>query len=183
MAMIPEQAMDFSMLNIGNADAYNYQPQVYAVLETPEVPVTIEASVLSGKSSSFIGSSFDASEDEKVEMPVIERPAAVVEEKATAPAAHVEIDDEFENDPEFALYHSSAASTTKTEEILELDTEVFSHVDIFGGIESEKVLAHYQLIDATKEEASAAMAMARVQSISASLESLTARLEMLTVDI
>lgn len=181
MAMIPEQAMDFSMLSL-DTDAFNFQPQVYSVIETPDVPA-LDASVLSGKTSNFVGEHFD-SEDEKIEMPVIQRPAPV-EEKVIAPAAPVIVDEEFENDPDYALYHGTAATSPAVEskELVELDTDSLSHVEIFGGVEAEKVLARYELVDATEEEATAAIAMARVQQISSRLDSICSRLEMLTVDV
>ncbi|CAM1510455.1 Fc.00g007900.m01.CDS01 [Cosmosporella sp. VM-42] len=174
MAMIPEQTMDFSMLSIDSA--YTFQPQVF-VVDTPEAPA-IDTSILSGKTSNFVESSFESDED-KIEMPIIERPI----EKAQAPEP-VEIapmDDEFESDPEFALYHSEP--TAVSQEPKELDTDSLTNVDIFGGIESEKVLARYDLIDATEEEATAAFTMARVQRISANIESVVSRLELLTIDM
>jgi hypothetical protein len=184
VAMIPHQQVDYNMLGLDTGDVF-YQPQVYAVLETPEPP-PIDVSQLSGKTSNFVGQ-FDASEDEKVEMPLIERPAAPVvekkdtEEEATAAAP---VDNEFENDPAFALYHESPATeTTAIRPAVELDTEGLSNVDIFGGIEPEKAFARYELVDATEEDAAATFAMARVQRISASLESVMARLEALTVQL
>jgi len=145
---------------------------VFSVLETPE-PM-LDAAMLSGKSSNIVDEQFEA-EDEKVEMPVIERPAAV--EDVVAPTA-APVDETFENDPAFALYHDSPV--TETSAPVELDTEGWSNIDIFGGIEPEKVLARYELVDASEEDAVAALAMARVQRISANLESVMARLESLT---
>ncbi|KAK2011825.1 bZIP transcription factor [Colletotrichum eremochloae] len=179
VAMLPEQNMDFSMLNIDN-DAYNFQPQVFAVLETPDVPVTIDTNVLSGKSSNFVGEQFE-SDDDKIELPSVEGPKVLAPEvQAQALTEEEEVfDDEFENDPEFALYHSSPVPAS--EGPVELDTEVFSHVDIFGGIETEKILARYELIDASEEEQNACVAMAKVQRIAASLEPVLARLESLVL--
>jgi hypothetical protein len=183
MAMIPEQPIDFSMLSLDNAEAFDFQPQVYAVLETPE-PAVIDTAVLSGKTSNFVGERFD-SEEEKVEMPVLEK-APVLEkeavvEKIEAPAAPV-VDEEFENDPEFALYHDSEP-TAAAKEPVEIDTDAFSHVDIFGGIESDKALARYELVDAEEDEVTATIALARVQHISAGLASVMARLELMTADL
>lgn len=181
MAMIPEQTMDLSMLNLDSADSFNFQPQVYAVLETPE-PAVIDTSVLSGKTSNFVGAQLDA--DEKIEMPVIEKaPVAPAQQpKSVEAVATPVVDEDFENDPAFALYHDIPAAE-EHEAPVELDTQGFSHADIFGGIEPEKVLARYELVDATEEEATATLAMARVQRISASLESVATRLEMLTVNL
>lgn len=176
MAMIPEQTMDFSMLSL-DGSSYNFQPQVF-VVDTPDMPAPIDTSVLSGKSSNF-AEPLHISDDDKIEIPVIDRPAESTESKE-----HVQVApgvEEFESDPDFALYHSepeSSADATK-----ELDTEGFLHVDIFGGVEPEKVLARYELVDATEEEAAAAMSMARVLRISDHVESVVSRLELLTRDL
>jgi bZIP-type transcription factor MBZ1 len=184
MAMIPEQTIDFNMLSLDTADStFTFQPQVYAVLETPEIPAGIDASVLSGKKSNFVGEVFE-SEDEKVELPVIERPSPVKQEKVEA--AIPVVDEEFEKDPAFALYHQSTAvtvSTESTEAPVGLDTDGLSQVDIFGGIEPEKALARFDLVDASEEEESAALAMARVQRIAANMDDVLVRLERLTVDL
>ncbi|RSL67187.1 BZIP-type transcription factor MBZ1 [Fusarium duplospermum] len=174
MAMIPEQNMDFSMLSLDNA--YNFQPQVF-VVDTPEAP-TLDAAVLSGKTSNFVEPAFD-SEDEKVDMPIIERP--VEQPQATEPVEAVPVDAEFESDPDFALFHNEPATTT--EQPKELDTEGLSNVDIFGGIESEKVLSRLELVDASEEETTAALAMLRVERICASTEAVVSRLELLTLDM
>lgn len=184
MGMMPEQNMDFSMLGGVDADAYNYQPQVYAVLETPEPQ--IDACVLSGKSSNFVVVSFE-SDDEKVDMPVIVRPV-VAEEKSTASKAHetsIAVDEDFENDPDFALYHNSSVAPVNTEQdaAVELDTEGLSQLDLFGGVGSEKTLARYELVDAAIEEEAAARSMARFERLAANLEAVCTRLEILTADI
>ncbi|KAM0559364.1 hypothetical protein ACHAPJ_004388 [Fusarium lateritium] len=176
MAMIPEQNMDFSMLTLDGS--FNFQPQVF-VVDTPEVPDAIDTAVLSGKTSNFIEPIFD-SEEEKLEVPAIERPAEKPE--VSEPAAAAPVDDEFESDPEFALFHTEPATTT-TQQPKEFDTEGLSHVDIFGGIESEKILSRLELVDAGEEECTAALAMARVQRISASCDAVTSRLELLTMDL
>lgn len=174
MAMIPEQTMDFSMLTLDNT--YSFQPQVF-VVDTPEVPASIDAAVLSGKTSNFVDSSFESDED-KIEMPIIERPV----EKAKAECVEAApLDEEFESDPEFALFHSQP--TTSSQEAKELDTESLSDIDVFGGIESEKMLSRYELVDATEEEATATMAMARVLRISAHIDSVVSQLELLTMDL
>lgn len=177
LAMIPEQNMDFSMLNMDTSDGFSYQPQVFTVLETPEP--TLDVSLLSGKTSNFVSEQF-GSEEEKVEMPIIERPVVVKKEECTAPTS-AWVDEEFDNDPAFALYHDSPAATPSPP--VELDIDGLSDIDIFGGIESEKVLARYELVNASDEEAAATLAMARVQRISANLESVMARLESLAVGL
>ncbi|KAK3990465.1 hypothetical protein QBC44DRAFT_64139 [Cladorrhinum sp. PSN332] len=178
LAMIPESNVDFSMLTMDTPDGFNYQPQVYAVLETPE-PI-LDASILSGKSSSYPEDQCTSSED-KVEMPIIEQPPAFLEEKKQEPAP---VNEEFENDPAFALYHESPCSPTETTTPpVELNLEALSPVDIFGGIEPEKVFARYELVDSAEEEASANLAASRIDRINANLEALASRLEMLTCDL
>lgn len=173
MAMIPEQTMDFSMLSMNGA---YYQPQVF-VVDTPEMPDSIDTAALSGKSSNFVESC--TSNDDKIEMPTIEYPIEKAEAVDAAP-----VDDEFESDPEYALYHTeSTAATSAQESKEELDTDGFSNVDIFSGIDAEKVLSRYELVDASEGELSAALAMARIQSISANAESVLSRLELLTMDL
>lgn len=176
MAMIPEQSMDLSLLTLDNT-SYNFQPQVF-VVDTPEVPTAIDTSVLSGKTSNFVEESFQSDED-KVEVPAIERPAESL--TASEPAEEAPVDEDFESDPEFALYHSESA--VSREESKAIDTDGLSNVDVFGGIEADKVLARYDLVDATEEEASATFAMARVQRISANMESVVSRLELLTMGL
>lgn len=177
LTMIPEQPMDLSMLSLENDGSFNYQPQVFALLETPEMPASIDTSILSGKKSNFVGEQLD-SEDEKVQGPVIERP---VLEKTLAPAAPEAppVDPEFEANPEFALFHSSSASETSTEP----ESEQSWCANIFGGLEPEKVLARYELVDASEDEQNAIVAMARVQRISERLESTWERINLLTEGI
>ncbi|KAH7153105.1 hypothetical protein EDB81DRAFT_790569 [Dactylonectria macrodidyma] len=176
MAMIPEQSMDFSMLTLDNS-SYNFQPQVF-VVDTPDIPAQIDAAILSGKSSNFVEPSFD-SEEEKVDMPVIERP--VEKTQVSEPTEAAPLDAEFESDPDFALFHSEP--TAVSEEPKELDTDCLSHIDLFSGVESEKALARFELVDASEEEATAAMAMARVQRLSANVDAVLSRLELLTMDL
>lgn len=186
MNMLPDQGMDFSMLGGVDADAYSYQPQVYAVFETPEP--RIDASVLSGKTSNFVGEFFE-SDDDKVDMPVIVRPV-LAEEKPTAPESpetRIAVDEDFENDPEFALYHNSSAvpASSEGDAAVEPNTKNVSRPhDIFGGVESEKTLARYELVDATmEEEAAAARSMGRFERLAANLEAVCTRLEILTTEL
>ncbi|KAH7347609.1 hypothetical protein B0T11DRAFT_302792 [Plectosphaerella cucumerina] len=170
MAMIPEQSMDFSMLNIG-ADAFNFQPQVFAVIETPEVPATISTEILSGKTSNFVGEALESSDDDKLDLPALDAPKSLAPEAPVRAAEPEEAcDDEFENDPEFALYHSSSTNISSTEP---------EALDVFGGLEPEKVLARYQLVDASEAEGDALVAMARVERLSAALDHVHDRLERL----
>ncbi|TQV91689.1 hypothetical protein V2A60_008626 [Cordyceps javanica] len=169
MAMIPEQSMDYSMLAL---DGYNFQPTVF-VVDTPEIPAPIDAGLLSGKTCTVVES---FTEEEKMEAPVIERPV----QTETVESAVAPVDDKFESDPEFALFHAQP-STPAAE--CSASPEGLSHVDLFGGIDAEKVLSRFELVDATEGERSAAYAMARVQRIAASAESVVARLELLTLEL
>lgn len=176
MAMIPESATDFSLLSLDNS-AYNFQPQVF-VVDTPETPNIIDTAVLSGKTANFVEESL-SSDEEKVEVPVIERP---LEARTSEPLREAPVDEEFEADPDFALFHSEPAAVTEAPK--EINTENLADiVDMLGGIESEKMLTRFELVDASEEEASAAFAMARVQRISAGVESVVSRLELLTMGL
>ncbi|EPE07656.1 bzip transcription factor [Ophiostoma piceae UAMH 11346] len=187
MAMIPEQNIDFSMLQMETEPSFSYQPQVYAVLETPDVASSLDASILSGKGSNFVGS-FD--DDEKVDMPILENPIiekAVEAIQSRAAAVH---DAEFENDPAFDLYHDAPAAATSSVAVptesastgkpVELNTEVMSEVGIFGGIETEKAFARFELVDASEEAArefEESVALARIARMCAGLKATTERLE------
>lgn len=178
VAMVPEQNMDFA------AFGDFHQPQVFVVLETPEPPTAIDTAALAGKESNFVGQSFE-SDDEKVEMPAIEQ-LPVMKEKATAPKVietPITVDEDFENDPDFALYHESSPAVSTDSTAPEFDIEESSEDEIFGGIQSEKFLARYELLDASTEEQNVALAMASVQRRFASLEGLCSRLEVLTADM
>lgn len=184
MAMIPEQTMDFSGLALDTDIAgFNFQPQVYAVMETPEIVLpSIEPSVLSGKTSNFIGETFE-SDGEKISAPVITCPEVFEEEKLDAPATPITpvlSDPEFENDPAFALYNDSPATTVSLTEPLQIDLDSLADRDIFGGIETEKALARYELVDAADEEAQAAVATFRLERMTARLDSMMEQLASLS---
>lgn len=192
-ALFAEDSMnDFgsmSMLSTQNSndfDMFGENTGIFAVLDTPQP--SIDISTLSGKTSNFVGhqEEFD-SHDEKVEMPPIEKGPAPVPETVVVEKAEVSsvVDEDFDNDPAFALYHQSSdgASSVSSDKPVEFDTDGLSHVDIFGGIELEKVFERYELVDASEEEVGAALAMERVQRISSSVESVMARLELMTINL
>lgn len=171
MAMIPEQNMDFSMLSLDTG--FSFQPQVF-VVDTPEIPTSIDTSVLSGKSSNFVEQTFES--EEKIEAPVIEHPVESVEA-----LTNTDVDEEFEADPDFALFHSEPCAAHNSAKESELET--MPHIDIFGGLDSAKVLSRYELVDATEEECTAALAIARVHRLTAHAESALAKLELLTINM
>ncbi|KAJ3563149.1 hypothetical protein NPX13_g8300 [Xylaria arbuscula] len=162
MVMMPEQNMDFGVLNM-NHDNFGYQPRVFAVLETPELP-NIDTELLMGKSSNFVGGSCIPDSD-KIDLPSLEAPIPSVVEKPQeevkvepAPAEQrvPNLDGDIFDDDE-----QSDASVQP----LELDTDGFSAVDMFGGIEPEKAFARYDLVDSSEEELAAARAVTRVEGL------------------
>ncbi|OTA65393.1 hypothetical protein K449DRAFT_267443 [Hypoxylon sp. EC38] len=180
MVMIPEHTMDFSMLNI-NSDAFNYQPQVFAVLETPDMPV-IDTEALAGKSSNFVGESFE-SDSEKTDAPILEAPVlpstkAPEPLESPEPAAcettiAADLDGDIYDDETIVVPSKPA----------ELDTDSLTAVDIFGGIESEKACAQYEFVDSSEEEIVANIAARRVERLAASINAVFARLDMLAVGL
>lgn len=182
VAMIPEQSLEFSVMS-ADADAYNFQPQVFAVLETPEPPLNIDTVALSGKASNFVPGSFESA-DEKVDIPVIEQiPTFENVTAPMAPEAPVTVDEEFENNPEFALYHEQPLTgSTPIMERTQIGTDSFE-VEIFGGVESEKLWARLELVDAPTQEQNAAIALASFQRRMSILDAACARLEVLTAEI
>ncbi|KAG6005947.1 BZIP-type transcription factor mbz1 [Claviceps maximensis] len=175
IAMVPELPMDFSMGGSNNM-SYNFQPQVF-VVDTPEVANAIDANLLSGKTSKLLEEVF-TSDEEKVQMSAIERPLETSTPESVCDAS---VDEEFEADPQFALFHSETTLITAAPN--EIHTEDLIDIDIFGDVEAEKVLTRFELVDATEQEASAASAMARVLRISAYAESVVSRLELLTMGL
>ncbi|KIH90760.1 bzip transcription factor [Sporothrix brasiliensis 5110] len=201
MAMIPEQNIDFSMLHMDAEPAFAFQPQVYAVLETPDVTIpSIDTSVLTGKLSNFVGCE---DEEEKVEMPIIAHPVTDKVAELVPSVAPAAADAAFDNDPAFALYHDAAVSTASTafgpadapaaaSKPLSLNTEVMSDVDsIFGGVETEKALSRYELVGAASEEeeeaeimteAEESLALARIARIARSIQTTASRLDRLNAE-
>jgi hypothetical protein len=165
MTMIPEQHIDFSMMDL-NADAFQYQPQVFSVLSMPET--ILDAETLSGKS--HFAPTF-ASDNEKVELPIIERSPA-----PTAPVEAVTevVDEKF--DAEFALF-SASPSTPATSKPQELDiSALISSISV-------KPVQYKLVVESTTSEDEVAAAMRRVERLSASLDRMTESLQSLTVDL
>lgn len=175
--MIPEQAMDFSMLNI-EGDSFNYQPQVFTVLETPDMP-QFDASLLAGKASNAVDEA-PASDNEKLEAHVIESPVpSSIEEAQSQETSAEAVPAKVAADLDGDIYDDDVAISTPTE----LNIDNLSTADIFGGIESEKAFARYELVDASEEEATAEIIARRVAHLSASLEASLAKLERLTIGL
>ncbi|RYP68941.1 hypothetical protein DL771_006363 [Monosporascus sp. 5C6A] len=178
MVMVPEQAMDFSMLNIEGDSSFNYQPTVFTV-ETPEMP-EIDTSFLSEKPSHAIDE-VPASDNEKVEAPVVESPVSPSLEKPQLPEAPADATSaKVVADLDGDIYDDDVVvSSTPTE----LDIGSLSAIDIFGGIEPEKAFARYELVDASEEEVAADMVARRVERLSAGLEASLSKLERLTIGL
>ncbi|KAI0448279.1 hypothetical protein F5B21DRAFT_519025 [Xylaria acuta] len=183
MAMVPEQGMDFSMLHNPNSTDF-YQPHVFAVLETPELP-EIDTDALMGKSSNFVDEA-PTLDNDKTDAPSLEAPVPSTIEKPQAPEVNSEstpvekkvssLDGDIFDDDESGFSTPSPCP-------LELDTDRFSAVDIFGGIESEKAFARYELVDSSEEEKLANMALKRVERLAASLAATISGLERLDMDV
>ncbi|KAI1471495.1 uncharacterized protein F4812DRAFT_455610 [Daldinia caldariorum] len=168
MVMLPEQPMDLSMLTPNNSD-FNYQPRVYALLETPEVSF-IDTEVLGGKGSSFVESF--SPEAEKDVVPVLKSP---VSETTALPEASESSTGNVDGD----IYDDETIITSSAP--IELNTDSLIAVDIFGGIELEKALARYELVDSSEEDTVAIIAARRVERLAASLEPVLARLDTLSM--
>ncbi|TAQ89079.1 hypothetical protein B7494_g2582 [Chlorociboria aeruginascens] len=167
MAMVPEQNMDFGMLDLNSEGQYTYQPQVFSVLSMPET--IIDTSVLSGKPSSY--AKFE-SEDEKVELPAVERMPVPSSEKS-APAAVV-VDDEFDADPKFALFADSPPIASPHSSI-EIDPAAFL------SITPEK--SGFELVVApSNHDATSDAVTARLLRMCENMEATIKRLEDLTIN-
>lgn len=165
MVMIPEQAMDFAMLDI-NADGFGYQPQVYSVLSLPEL--IIDSSILSGKSSDLITPL--ESDDVKVELPIVER--KLVHELAPSAVVEETIDEEFDADPAFALFADDTTSSTPSP-----TTHLNFDFD-FSTLNLNKP-SHFELIihDIENEKLISSNAFDRASKLCNNLDSLMERLE------
>lgn len=150
MAMMPNNQIDFSTLDINNSPWdtrilpwQTNQPQVFSVLDLPAGPA-VDTAVLSGKVSNSVGSCFP-SEECKEECPTLNAMPSNQEEAEENLSSHKQITDlDFdESDPAFALYADSpsssvSAATEPCNQMLEkLDTEkVTSGLVILSAVES-----------------------------------------------
>jgi hypothetical protein len=166
MAMIPEHTMDFSMLDLNSEGAFSYQPQVFSVLSMPET--IFDAEALSGKGPALTPL---ASDDEKVELPTVER--APSPEPATVDEVEI-VDEEF--DAEFALF-ATAPKVTRPAPV-ELDI-----TSLLAGITVEKPCQYEIVVESEEDVATAEAAMKKVERMCASLESMTERLRAFTMDL
>ncbi|KAI0970747.1 hypothetical protein F4678DRAFT_101553 [Xylaria arbuscula] len=181
MVMIPEQTMDFAMLNLNN-DGFIYQPRVFTVLQTPELP-EINTDALMGKSSNFVGES-PVMDSEKTDVPSLEAPIPSITEEA-----QIEIDAELTtaekpvSNLDGDIFDDDDCPISSPHHV-ELDNNGFSAVDIFGGIEPEKAFARYEFVDSSEEEEKvASMAAKRIERLAADLAATVSRLERLDTDL
>jgi hypothetical protein len=176
MAMIPEHNMDFSMLDLNSDGAFSYQPQVFSVLSMPET--VIDTEVLSGKNSSFTSL---PSEDEKVELPQVERmPASNPEKEVSAPVVPV-VDEEFDADPAFSLF-TTAAESTATESDAEQPAKDLDISNIIMNITLKP--SEYELVIKSEvDDATADAAMKRIERLCDSMEAVADRLSSLTLHL
>ncbi|KAH8819207.1 putative cyclic AMP-responsive element-binding protein 3-like protein 3 [Xylogone sp. PMI_703] len=169
LAIIPEQSVDFSMLDINADGLYSYQPQVFSVIELPET--RIDADTLAGKSSDADVVSLETASEEKSTVPVIEHAPIESQREAKSLAPAPIEDPEFDSNPAFALYVDSPDPTASTTAPLEIDT-----TPLFG-IEPEKALARLELVIVSEDNSMDVASSIKVQRLFASLDAITARLE------
>ena len=165
--MIPEQTMDFSMLDINSNGSFSYQPQVFSVLSIPDT--VIDTEILSGKNSSF---SPLASDDEKVELPKIERMPVSEPEKVELP---IVVDDEFDADPAFALYASAPVTVTVSEH-KDLDLSFLANLSL-------KPSNFELVIKSEVDDATSDAALRKVERLSAEMDACVERLMGLTMHL
>ena len=171
MTLIPEHNMDFSMLDLNTDGGYSYQPQVFSVLSMPDT--VIDTEMLSGKPSSFAPL---ASDEEKVELPKVERApeaaTAVVEEPVEATET---VDEEFDADPTFALFASAPSSAAAATEVKEFSFDLAS-------IDVSFKPSQYELIVIPTDDGTADASMKRLERLSAQMDLVADRLSHLTVN-
>ena len=168
MTMIPEHNMDFSMLDLNSDGAFSFQPQVFSVLSMPET--ILDAETLSGKGPAFKPL---ASDDEKVELPTVER--APLSKPTTVDEVET-VDEEFDSDPAFALFSSAPKAASPAP--VELDITA-----LLAGITIEKPCQYDIVVESEDDIATADAAMRKVERMCASLESMTERLRAFTMDL
>lgn len=167
MTMIPEQNMDFSMLDLGQ-DGF-YQPQVFSVLSLPET--VIDTEILSGKTTSFSPLS---SVDDKVEVPVVERLPASNPAKEMQPLVAPVADEEFDSDPRFVLY----TSTDVEEPASTLDINA-----LVLALPFSKPTQYQLYVPTAADEAASDAAVRRSERICEGLEAVAERLGALTMGL
>jgi hypothetical protein len=170
---IQESQVDFSDSNSSwnSGLDFSFTPQIFTVMEIPQEPVIepLDTAALSGKSGS---PSVFAAEPKEL-TPVVEV-APVIEkvERDFVCNESVEFD---ESDPAFALFTSAPTKPSTSKESYEF----------FGSIRFEKAVTRYDLVSEDETESNdgivSAATMARFESICSSLDSISQRLEGLSL--
>ncbi len=139
----------------------------------------IDTEVLSGKNSSFASL---PSEDEKVELPQVERmPTSNPEKEISAPVVPVvPVDEEFDADPAFSLFTTATESVTA-----ETDAEQTKELDIPNIIMNITLKpSEYELVIKSEvDDATADAAMKRIERLCDSMEAVADRLSSLTLHL
>jgi len=176
MALIPETQLDLSMLNLNNNWAmpnmgFNFQqPQVYSVMELPEGPSTpIDVDLLSGKGDDSFMSQISTVDEVKPDYPIIESP---VKREETVEATTTEVD-EYDDNPDFALYVNSPAPAETSFSVPVEESE-----RLFGDANPEKVFAHFELF--VSDEAESQRLMERFEKMCALVEPVFQRIQAMT---
>ncbi|RDL39480.1 Uncharacterized protein BP5553_03820 [Venustampulla echinocandica] len=173
MAMIPEHNVDFSMLDLNTDGGYSFQPQVFSIFSMPDT--VIDSDILSGKDSSFTA---PPSDDEKVELPKVER-VPEIEPVEAAPKPVEAEDTEFDSDPTFALFISSPESNTAAAPAPEEKEFVFD----FSSIDVTAKPSQYELVAAPADDGIADAAMRRIERLTSEMDVVVERLRRLTVTL
>jgi len=175
MTMVPEQNMDIAMLGLTANGGYHYQPQVYSVFSMPETAFDTE--LLSGKSSEVFAETFE-SEDEKVELPIVECVPVVeidIQPTETASECAEVVDEEFDADPTFTLFASSSVTTSPSAPVKLPD---FSHLTVKPQ-QYELVVSHSTTHTSDQDN----ILVCRMLKLCDSLETTVSRLEHLTLEL
>jgi hypothetical protein len=187
LTLIPEQP-DLSHLSLNsrndswpasNIDFNFGAPRIFAVLDVPEQPLDIEA--LAGKGSCDLSRMSDSADESKADYPTFSS-VPVESEAATASAEAVEEPDvsDVENDPSFALYINTPASSLKSNTATERPE---SFEPIFGAINVEKAFAHFELvISEERDEEDSATLRARLETLCSKAELSYQRITALTAE-
>lgn len=180
--------MDFSMLDLNtDASAFTYQPQVFSVLSLPEA--VLDTETLSGKPSNSPFSSSLVSDDEKVELPKVERmPVAqkISVTEATVVDEVTEDDEEFDADPKFALFvFKASVKAEEAEQATEIEDEEVKEfalpldADFIAKLSMKPAM--FELVS-VGDEMEADKAMVKVERIRRDLEACLVRVGGLCVD-
>ena len=158
-AVLPEQPMDFSMLDLANQD-YMFQPQVFSVYSVPEF--TFDSSVLFGKPSE--DETFEVEDKETLPAFAPAKPTEVIIEKT-----EIVVDEEFDSNPQFELFATSTTTTSSKA----IDEEPLDIESVVANIKPVKAFLNFELV--TEQEIKTSER--RVKQLCANLDAVTARLE------